>query len=267
MFALAWLLLPDQAAYRTGIIIVGIAPCIAMVLAWNNLAGGDNEAAAILVAINALIQVVAFAALAGFYLGTLPGWLGLQSQGVHVSVWDVARTVLIFLGIRLVAGYLTRQVGIRRRGREWYEQRFVPRIVPLGFYGLLFTIAILFAIQGNAITVHPLRVARIALPLLVYFAVMFVIGFAAARAARLPYPGTATVAFTAASNNFDLAIAVAVGVCGVSSGQALASVVGPLIEVPVLVSLVYVALWTRGRLFAPPRSPGSATEPPVTVAR
>lgn len=202
MFALAWLLLPDQAAYRTGIIIVGIAPCIAMVLAWNNLAGGDNEAAAILVAINALIQVVAFAALAGFYLGTLPGWLGLQSQGVHVSVWDVARTVLIFLGIRLVAGYLTRQVGIRRR---------------------------------------------------------------AGRAASVSRHGHG--AFTAASNNFDLAIAVAVGVCGVSSGQALASVVGPLIEVPVLVSLVYVALWTRGRLFAPPRSPGSATEPPVTVAR
>jgi ACR3 family arsenite transporter len=252
MFALAWLLLPDQASYRTGLIIVGIAPCIAMVLVWNNLAEGDNEAAAILVAINALIQVVAFAALAAFYLETLPGWLGLQSQGIHVSVWEIARTVVIFLGIPLLAGYLTRRIGIRRRGRDWYEERLLPRLGPLGFWGLLFTIAMLFAIQGDAITANPLRVARIALPLVVYFAVMFVVGFAAARLARLRYPGTATVAFTAASNNFDLAIAVAVGVWGVSSGQALASVVGPLIEVPVQVSLVYVALWARGRLFAPP---------------
>jgi len=245
MFALAWLLLPDLPAYRTGLIIVGLARCIAMVLIWNDLACGDREAAAVLVAINSLFQIVAFAALGWFYLQVLPGWLGLSQTQLDVSVWDIAKSVLIFLGIPLLAGYLTRTVGERTRGREWYETRFLPRIGPVALYGLLFTIVILFALQGDTITSEPLDVARIAVPLLAYFAVMFGGSFLLARAVGLGYERTTTVAFTAAGNNFELAIAVAIGVFGVTSGQALAGVVGPLIEVPVLIALVYVALWAR----------------------
>ena len=267
MFALAWIFLADQPAYRTGLIIVGLARCIAMVLVWSDLARADNQATAVLVAMNALFQLVAYAALAYFYLSVLPGWLGLDSQGINVSVWEVARTVLIFLGIPLVAGYVTRRVGIRRRGREWYEQTFIPRIAPLTLWGLLFTIVLLFAIQGSAITAAPLDVARIAVPLIVYFAVMFTLAFALGRAVRLSYPLTASLSFTAASNDFELAIAVSVGVFGAASGQALAGVVGPLIEVPAMLGLVYVSLWAGRRLFAPPRAPSAAAEPPVTVAR
>jgi ACR3 family arsenite transporter len=249
MFALAWLFLPDQPEYRTGLIIVGLARCIAMVLIWNDLARGDNEAAALLVAINSLFQIAAYSLLGYFYLTLLPGWLGLDTQGFEVSIWEVARTVLIFLGVPLLAGYITRKVGLRARGREWYEGRFLPRIAPVALYGLLFTIVMLFAIQGDAITSRPLDVARIALPLLVYFAVMFSVSFASGKLLGLSYARTTTLAFTAASNNFELAIAVAVGVFGATSGQALAGVVGPLIEVPVLVALVYVALWLGRRMF------------------
>jgi len=245
MFALAWLLLPHQPAYRTGVIIVGLARCIAMVLIWNDIAKGDRDRAAVLVVFNALFQVAAYSLLGWFYLTVLPGWLGLDTQGFEVGIWQVARTVLIFLGIPLAAGYATRRVGLRRRGRDWYEQRFIPRIAPLTLYGLLFTIVLLFAIQGDAITSQPLDVARIALPLLAYFAVMWTAGFTAGKLLGLPYPQTASLSFTVASNDFELAIAVAVGVFGATSGQALAGVVGPLIEVPVLVALVYVALWTR----------------------
>ena len=245
MFALAWLLLPNQPAYRTGVIIVGLARCIAMVLIWNDIAKGDRERAAILVVFNAIFQVVAFSLLGYFYLTVLPGWLGLDTQGFQVGIWEVARTVLIFLGIPLTAGFLTRRVGLKRKGRDWYEQRFIPRISPLTLYGLLFTIVLLFAIQGDKITSQPLDVARIALPLLAYFAVMWIAGFVIGKLIGLPYAQTASLAFTVASNDFELAIAVAVGVFGATSGQALAGVVGPLIEVPVLVSLVYVALWAR----------------------
>jgi ACR3 family arsenite transporter len=248
MFALAWIFLADQPAYRTGVIIVGLARCIAMVLVWNDIALGDRERAAVLVVFNALFQVAAYALLGYFYLTTLPGWLGFDTQGFEVGVWEVARTVLVFLGIPLAAGFLTRRVGIRRRGREWYEQWFVPRIAPLTLYGLLFTIVLLFAIQGDEITSEPLDVALIAAPLLVYFAVMWVMGFASGRLLGFPYPQTAALGFTVASNDFELAIAVSVGVFGATSGQALAGVVGPLIEVPVLVGLVYVALWLRRRL-------------------
>jgi len=248
MFALAWIFLADQPAYRTGVIIVGLARCIAMVLVWNDIALGDRERAAVLVVFNALFQVAAYALLGYFYLTTLPGWLGFDTQGFEVGVWEGARTVLVFLGIPLAAGFLTRRVGIRRRGREWYEQRFVPRIAPLTLYGLLFTIVLLFAIQGDEITSEPLDVALIAAPLLVYFAVMWVMGFASGRLLGFPYPQTAALGFTVASNDFELAIAVSVGVFGATSGQALAGVVGPLIEVPVLVGLVYVALWLRRRL-------------------
>ena len=245
MFALAWVFLPDLPEYRTGLIIVGLARCIAMVLIWNDLACGDREAAAVLVAINSVFQIVAFAALGWFYLQVLPGWLGLSQTELDVSVWDIAKAVLVFLGIPLAAGYLTRTIGERTKGREWYETRLLPRIGPVALYGLLFTIVILFALQGDTITSQPLDVARIAVPLLAYFALMWAGSFAAGRSLGLGYERTTTTAFTAAGNNFELAIAVAIGVFGVTSGQALAGVVGPLIEVPVLVGLVYVSLWAR----------------------
>ena len=245
MFALAWLLLHNEPAYRTGVIIVGLARCIAMVLVWNDIAKGDRDRAAVLVVFNALFQVAAYSLLGYFYLTVLPGWLGLDTQGFEVGISEVARTVLIFLGIPLTAGFLTRRIGLKRKGRDWYEERFIPRISPVTLYGLLFTIVILFAIQGDKITSQPLNVVRIAAPLLVYFAVMWVAGFAAGKLLGFPYAQTASMGFTVASNDFELAIAVAVGVFGATSGQALAGVVGPLIEVPVLVSLVYVALWAR----------------------
>jgi ACR3 family arsenite transporter len=255
MFALAWLMLPDQPEYRTGLIVVGLARCIAMVLIWSEVACADREATAVLVAINSLFQVFAYSLLGWFYLSVLPGWLGLDTEGFSVGIWEVGRTVLIFLGIPLAAGYLTRVIGLRRRGRGWYENRFLPRIEPITLYGLLFTIVLLFALQGHQVTGHPLDVVRIALPLLAYFALMFAIAFAWGRASGYGYPRTATLALTAASNNFELAIAVAIGVFGATSGEALAGVVGPLIEVPVLVGLVYLSLWMRGRWF------GSSPDP------
>jgi ACR3 family arsenite transporter len=245
MFALAWLLLPDLPEYRTGLIIVGLARCIAMVLIWNDLACGDREAAAILVAINAIFQILAFALLGYFYLEVLPGWLGLEQNALDVSMWGIAKSVLVFLGIPLLAGYLTRTFGERAKGREWYESTLLPRIAPAALYGLLFTIVILFALQGDTITNQPLDVARIAVPLLVYFAVMWGGSMMLTKALGFDYQRATAVSFTAAGNNFELAIAVAIGVFGVASGQALAGVVGPLIEVPVLVGLVYVSLWAR----------------------
>ncbi|WP_037559750.1 ACR3 family arsenite efflux transporter [Spirillospora albida] len=250
MFALAWIFLADLPEYRTGLIIVGLARCIAMVIIWNDLACGDREAAAVLVALNSLFQVVAFGALGWFYLQVLPGRLGLDTDGLRFSTGEIVLNVLVFLGVPLLAGYLTRRTGERARGRDWYETRFLPRIGPFALYGLLFTIVILFALQGDTITNRPVDVARIAVPLLVYFALMWGGSYALGRAIGLPYDRTATLAFTAAGNNFELAIAVAVGTFGVTSGQALAGVVGPLIEVPVLVGLVYVSLWLRRRMAA-----------------
>lgn len=252
MFALAWLLLADLPEYRTGLIIVGLARCIAMVIIWNDLACGDREAAAVLVALNSLFQVAMFAVLGWFYLSVLPGWLGLPQTGIAVSPWQIAQSVLVFLGVPLLAGYLSRRLGERSRGRDWYENRFLPRIGPWALYGLLFTIVILFALQGHQITSRPWDVARIALPLLAYFAIMWAGGYALGLALRLGYPRTTTLAFTAAGNNFELAIAVAIATYGAASGQALAGVVGPLIEVPVLVGLVYVSLGLRTRLFRSP---------------
>ncbi len=245
MFALAWLLLPDLPAYRTGVILVGLARCIAMVLIWTDLACGDGEMAAVLVALNAVFQVLAYAGLGVFYLNVLPAWLHLPTQSLHVSFAAIAVTVVVFLGVPLVAGFLTRTFGERARGQEWYESKLLPRIAPIALYGLLFTVVILFALQGKTITSQPVNVARIALPLLVYFAVMWVGGFAVGRWLHLSYARTSALAFSAASNDFELAIAVAIGVFGATSGQALAGVVGPLIEVPVLLALVYVALWLR----------------------
>lgn len=251
MFVLAWLFLADLPEYRTGLIIVGLSRCIAMVMIWNDLACGDRESAAVLVAINSVFQVVAFGALGWFYLQLLPSWLGLPTTSADFSFWAITLSVLIFLGIPLLAGFLTRTLGEKAKGRDWYEGTFLPRLGPWALYGLLFTITLLFALQGETIAARPLDVARIALPLLVYFVVVFGAGMVIGKWLDLGYAKTTTLAFTAAGNNFELAIAVAIGTFGVTSGQALAGVVGPLIEVPALVALVYAALWARKRFFTP----------------
>jgi ACR3 family arsenite transporter len=248
MFALAWIFLADQPMFRTGLIVIGLARCIAMVLIWNDLACGDREAAALLVAINSVFQIIAYALLGTFYLKILPRWLGLSTQDIQFSTWEITKAVLIFLGIPLLAGFLTRLFGIRNKGREWYEEKFIPRIGPLALYGLLFTIVVMFALQGDAIVNDPYSVVKIAIPLLAYFALMWSISFFLGARMGLGYPKTATLAFTAAGNNFELAIAVSIGVWGVTSGQALTGVIGPLIEVPALVALVYLSLWLQ-RLF------------------
>ncbi|MDT0430968.1 ACR3 family arsenite efflux transporter [Streptomyces salyersiae] len=247
MFALAWLFLPDLPEYRTGLVIVGLARCIAMVIIWNDLACGDREAAAVLVALNSVFQVFTFGLLGWFYLTVLPGWLGLEQTALDVSAAEIARSVLIFLGLPLLAGFLTRKLGEKAKGRTWYEDRLLPKTGPFALYGLLFTIVLLFALQGDAIASRPLDVARIALPLLVYFGLMWGGSMALGRAVGLDHPRATTLAFTAAGNNFELAIAVAVATFGATSGQALAGVVGPLIEVPVLIGLVHVALAVRRR--------------------
>ncbi len=263
MFALAWIFLPDLPEYRTGLIIVGLARCIAMVVIWNDLACGDREAAAVLVAINSVFQVVMFSVLGWFYLTVLPAWIGLDTQGLDISVWEIAMNVLVFLGVPLVAGFASRWLGEKRRGRVWYETKFLPAIGPWALYGLLFTIVLLFALQGEAVIAQPIDVVRIALPLLVYFGMMWFAGLLLGKWLGLGYARSTTLAFTAAGNNFELAIAVAIGTFGAASGQALAGVVGPLIEVPVLVGLVYVSLWSARAWF---RTDPYAT-PPATESR
>ncbi len=262
MFALAWIFIPDLPDYRTGLIIVGLARCIAMVMIWNDLACGDRESAAVLVFINSVFQVFAFGALGWFYLQWLPSLLGLPTTSADFSFWAITASVLVFLGIPLIAGFLTRTLGEKAKGRDWYESTFLPRLGPWALYGLLFTIALLFALQGGTITSRPVDVVRIAVPLLVYFLVVFGLGMLTGKLLNLGYAKTTTLAFTAAGNNFELAIAVAIGTFGVTSGQALAGVVGPLIEVPVLVGLVYVALWTRTRFFPEPAAAVAATNTP-----
>ena len=263
MFILAWVFLPDLPGYRTGLIIIGLARCIAMVLIWNDLACGNGEVAAVLVALNSLFQVVAYAVLGWFYLQALPELLGLSDGTVlGVSMWEIAKTVLIFLGIPLLAGYLTRQWGVRTRGVVWYETKFIPRISPIALYGLLFTIVVMFALQGDKISALPLDVVRIAIPLLAYFGIMWGVSFLVGYRMRFSYGTNTAVAFTAAGNNFELAIAVAIGVFGIASSEALAAVVGPLIEVPALVGLVYVALWAKRRYYTPAGEPTAATNAP-----
>ncbi|MFO7689998.1 MAG: ACR3 family arsenite efflux transporter [Cryobacterium sp.] len=264
MFALAWLMLPDLPEYRTGLIIVGLARCIAMVLIWNDLACGDREAAAFLVAVNSVFQVVAFGALGWFYLQVLPGWLGLPTTSAEFSIWAITASVLVFLGIPLLAGYLSRRIGEATKGRDWYEAKFLPVVGPFALWGLLVTIVMLFALQGRQVIANPGDVARIALPMLVYFVVMFLVSFVAGRMLLMTYERTTTLAFTAAGNNFELAIAVSVGTFGALSGQALTGIVGPLIEVPALIALVYLALWLKPRLF-PGASPVSPTLPAASV--
>ncbi|HUG16065.1 MAG TPA: ACR3 family arsenite efflux transporter [Thermomicrobiales bacterium] len=261
MFALAWTLLPDHPGYRTGLVIVGLARCIAMVLIWNQLACGDSEYAAILVAVNSVFQIVMYAILGYFYLSIVPGWLGEAATTLDVSIWSITVSVLVFLGIPLLAGFLTRLYLSRKKGDEWYEQTFLPRIGPTALIGLLFTIVMMFALKGEVMLDTPLDVLRIALPLLLYFGIMFAVAFWVSWLLKFRYRETAALSFTAASNNFELAIAVAIGAFGLASEEALAAVVGPLVEVPVLVALVYVALWLGRRLYPddPPRRNEAAT--------
>lgn len=257
MFVLAWAFLPEEPELRTGLIIVGLARCIAMVLIWSDLSCGDRETTAVLVAVNSIFQVVMFGALGWFYLQVLPAWLGLPTASAEFSLASIIISVLVFLGVPLAAGALSRGLGERIRGRHWYENTYLPAISPLSLGGLLFTIVLLFTLQGEYITADPWAVGRLALPLLVYFVGMFAIALLAARVAGLSYARSASVAFTAAGNNFELAIAVSIGTFGATSGQALAGTIGPLIEVPVLVGLVYVLLWLAPRIF-----PGDPTLPP-----
>lgn len=249
MFGLAWLFLPDLPHYRTGLILIGLARCIAMVLIWNLLACGSNELAAVLVALNSLFQILFYSVLGWLLITALPAWLGLPGSAFHVSMFAIAKSVAIFLGVPVVAGALTRLFLVKRRGEQWYEKVFLPRLGPTALLGLLYTIVLMFAMQGDKILAAPLDVLRIALPLLTYFALVFLAAFLTARKLGCSYEETAAIAFTAAGNNFELAIAVAIGVFGIASGEALAGVVGPLIEVPALITLVYLALWLRRRLW------------------
>jgi ACR3 family arsenite transporter len=249
MFILAYALLPDLPHFRTGLIIVGLARCIAMVLIWNMLAGGDGEYCAVLVALNSVFQIIMFSPLAYFYLSVLPGWLGMQGAVVNISMLDIAKSVFIFLGIPLLAGIITRYTLVAKRGKEWYDTQLMPRLGPTALVGLLFTIVVMFSMQGDKILAQPLDVVRVAVPLLAYFLLMFFASFGLSAWLKFPYELAATQSFTAASNNFELAIAVAIGTFTIASQEALAAVIGPLVEVPVLVGLVYVALWIKRRFF------------------
>lgn len=249
MFSLAWIFLPDEPHYRTGLILIGLARCIAMVLIWNMLACGDGEMAAVLVAINSVFQIIMYSVLGWFLLSELPRWLGLDSSSFDVSMGTIALNVGIFLGIPLLAGILSRIFLVRSKGEAWYENTYLKKIGPTALLGLLYTIVLMFAMQGERIIDQPIAIVRIAIPLLLYFVLMFFIAFFFARWQGFSYEETAAIAFTAAGNNFELAIAVAIGLFGIGSGEALTGVIGPLIEVPVLVALAYMSLWMRDRFF------------------